>query len=283
MGTTKGKSQLAANTIHKYHRLLNILFNRAVKWGLASCNPCERTDPPKFERHQQEIYDEETTGKFLILLEDEEVKYRAMTLITLSTGCRRGETLGLQWHHINFDTNTINIEQAGQYLPGEGIFKKDPKTQSSKRTVTIPEIITVLLKKHKADQSARRLKLGTKKTGGKWEGAESADDDFVFTTWNGKQVHPDSMNTWLRKLITKHELPPLTPKSFRHMAATYLITSGTDIRTVAGKLGHANSTTTTVVYSHLVKSAEKETADKMHDYIKQATEKAKEKQKKQAK
>jgi len=67
------------------------------------------------------------------------------------------------------------------------------------------------------------------------------------------------------------------------MAATYLITSGTDLRTVAGKLGHANTNTTTIVYSHLLKSAEKETADKMESFMQQATEKAKANEKKQAK
>ena len=67
------------------------------------------------------------------------------------------------------------------------------------------------------------------------------------------------------------------------MAATYLITSGTDIRTVAGKLGHTNTNTTTIVYTHLLKPSEKETADKMESFLQQATDKEKEKQKKQAK
>ena len=91
------------------------------------------------------------------------------------------------------------------------------------------------------------------------------------------------MNTWLKNFVKNNDLPALTPKSFRHMAATYLITSGTDIRTVAGKLGHANTNTTTIVYTHLLKSAENETADKMGDFLRQAAEKEKEKQKKQAK
>ncbi|WP_371379011.1 tyrosine-type recombinase/integrase [Sporomusa aerivorans] len=102
---------------------------------------------------------------------------------------------------------------------------------------------------------------------------------FNLQAWNGKQAHPDSMNTWLKKFVKNNNLPPITPKSFRHMAATYLITSGTDIRTVAGKLGHANTNTTTVVYSHLLKSAEKETADKMESFLKQASDKAKNQQK----
>lgn len=67
------------------------------------------------------------------------------------------------------------------------------------------------------------------------------------------------------------------------MAATYLITSGTDLRTVAGKLGHSSSTTTQTVYSHLLKSAEKETAQTLEPFLQQATKKAKEQQKKRAK
>lgn len=246
--------------------------------GHMSYNPCERTEAPKQERHQEDIYNEEQTGRFLVLLEKEEVKHRVMALITLATGCRRGETMGLQWKHVDFDNGTIRIEQTSQYLTGKGTFTKDPKTRNSKRTVTIPESITALLKIHKTNEAAKRLKLGER-----WAGEKKIEDDFVFTTWEGKQAHPDSMNTWLKKFVADNKLPTITSKSFRHMAATYLITSGTDIRTVAGKLGHANTTTTTVVYSHLLKSAEKETADKMGDFLQQATNNEKEKQKKQAK
>ncbi|MBP2658781.1 MAG: hypothetical protein H6Q69_1813 [Firmicutes bacterium] len=62
------------------------------------------------------------------------------------------------------------------------------------------------------------------------------------------------------------------------MAATYLITGGVDLRTVAGKLDHANSTTTQLVYSHLVKSAEKETSDMMENFIQTSKENAQIKQ-----
>lgn len=58
------------------------------------------------------------------------------------------------------------------------------------------------------------------------------------------------------------------------MTATYLITGGVDLLTVAGKLGHANSTTIQLVYSHLVKSSEKITSDMMESFIQTSTKKA---------
>lgn len=271
------KDTLSPNTVYKYFRVLNILFNHAVKWGLASFNPCKRVDTPETERHQRKIYDEETTGRFLTLLENEEISHRAMALLALSSGMRRGELFGLQWRHVNLDTGVVHIEQANQYLPGVGIFTKDPKTENSIRDITIPLSVCDLLKKHKLAQAARRLKLGLAKEGGKWAGAEEQKDDFLFTKWDGRPAPPDNFNRWLQKFVTDNNLPPLHPHALRHMAATYLITSGVDHRTVAGKLGH-DVQTLNVVYSHLLKSAEKETADKMESFLQQATEKAKEKQ-----
>ena len=60
---------------------------------------------------------------------------------------------------------------------------------------------------------------------------------------------------------------------FRHLSATYLITSGTDIRTVSGKLGHSRTSVTLDIYSHLVGDAEQETANTMEAFLSTATEK----------
>lgn len=124
------------------------------------------------------------------------------------------------------------------------------------------------------------------KQDGKWEGAEEPEDDFVFTTWNGNVGHPDSLNNWLNKFTVKHGLPHISPHAFRHMSATYLLVNCVDVRTVSGKLGHSKTITTTDIYSHLLKSAEQQTANVMEWFLKQATETTKEKkeqQKQQAK
>ena len=56
------------------------------------------------------------------------------------------------------------------------------------------------------------------------------------------------------------------------MAATYLIVSKVDIRTVSGKLGHSQPSTTMNTYAHLVESAKKATANTMETFLQQTKE-----------
>lgn len=286
-GRRKEQSTLSSATIQKHHKLLNLLFNRAIKWGLASKNPCERTDSPKATSPHIAIYDENTLSEFLAKLDTEEVKYQALMFLALSTGMRRGELFALKWNVIDLDRNTIEIRHTMQYVPGEGLTLKEPKTELSSRKVSAPPSVIAVLKSHKAEQAAQRLKLGGHiKQDGKWEGAEESEDDFVFCTWNGKAMHPDTLNNWLTKFTKAKGLPHISPHSFRHMAASFLIKSGVDVRTVSGKLGHARTSTTTDIYAHVIQSAEQQTADIMAGILADSKIKGKEileKQKKQAK
>ncbi len=268
------KDTLSPATIRKYHAVLQSILEKATQWQLIAYNPVSKVEPPKMKKTHKELYDEETTGKFLVCLQNEELKYRLLVMLALSTGMRRGELFGLEWSHIDFTANTINIEQTSQYLPDEGIYQDTTKTEESTRTITAPLSVMELFKQYKVHQLANRLKLGDKWRPDIPKEENIIDTERIFTTWDGKPAHPDSFYTWLRKFTIKHSLPHISPQSFRHMAATYLIVGGVDMRTVAGKLGHANSTTTQLVYSHLVKSAEKETANMMESFIQKTTEKA---------
>lgn len=279
--------KLSSNTIKKHHSLLFSLLNKAVQWNLIPYNPAARVDAPKVEKKPKTIYNVEQISDFLQILETQPVDKKLMVMFALSCGMRREEIFGLQWKHINMKERTINIEQACVYTKKTGVIIKSTKNHSSNRLITYPPFIDTLIKQHKAKQSAKRLKLNDK-----WEGLEKItnnstaksswdiSNDFVFTQWNGKITFPSSFGSWLRKLVIKNGLPPISPHIFRHIAATLLITAGTDIRTVSGKLGHAQTSTTMNIYSHLLKKAEAQTADTMNTFLEKTTENTK--QKKQA-
>lgn len=268
--------KLSSNTIRQHHSLLSSLLRKAVQWNLIPYNPAERIDAPQVTRKPKSIYTADQLGQLLQAIESQPADKRLMVMLALACGMRREEIFGLQWKHINVETRTIKIEQASVYTPSTGIIIKETKNQSSNRLITYPIFIEALIKQHRTKQAASKLKLGDK-----WQGADKdSAEDFVFTQWDGKKAHPNSFYTWLRRFVIKHELAPISPHAFRHMAATYLITAGTDIRTVSGKLGHAQTSTTMNIYSHLLKTAEQGTADTMNDFLEQTTQKAK--QKKQA-
>ena len=279
--TEKPPAKLSAVTIHKYHAVLSGMFSRAVKWRFMDYNPCSHTEAPKAKQQKpKKIYDIETAGRFLEALEGEEVRHRVMCLLALTAGLRREEIFGLRWCDVDIDGKTISIRQA-RVVVGTKIITKEPKTASSRRSVSIPDELAALLKKHSAKEAERRLKLGTA-----WKGKKKADDDLIFTSWDGSDLHPQSMNNFLRRFCDANNLPRIQPHAFRHMAGTFLIVSGVDYKTVSGKLGHSRASITMNTYIHLLKSAEQETANTMTNVLatcRQQAKDAEEKKKAQAK
>ncbi len=262
----KRELSLSANTIQKHHKLLSALLTKAVQWGFIYSNPCSRVESPKATRQQIPILDEEQTIGFLALLDGEELKYRLLVFIALSTGLRRGEIFGLRWANIDFVKKTFDIRETSQYITGVGLITKSPKNESSRRQIAVSDSVMELLRQHKAEQSARRLKLGAG-DGGEWVGAQKSEEDFVFTTWNGAPMHPDSFNNWLRKFIDEHKLTHISPHSFRHMSATFALVQGISLKSVSARLGHSKTSTTADIYSHALKSVDRDIAEKMDAFL----------------
>ena len=77
------------------------------------------------------------------------LKYKVAILLDIFSGVRRGELIGLEWSDVDFKNETININKSTQYLPKNGIFDKDTKTESSNRIVPIPDYITKTLLEYK--------------------------------------------------------------------------------------------------------------------------------------
>lgn len=265
------EGNLSPTSIRKYHTLLHLLFQRAMRWQFIFSNPVDKVDPPVYKYHNEKtILDKEEAGRFLLLLKSEPLKHQAWCILAIALGLRRGEIFGLQWKHIDFAAKAILIGQSSIAKKG-GSVAIGPTKNRCTRLLSAPNSLMNLLAEYRDEYIELR-----RTTANKWEGPDSLQENFLFTTWNGYPGCPSAMNTWLRRFVKTHNLPKISPHSFRHMAATYLITAGIDIRTVAGKLGHANSTTTQLVYSHLLRKAEYETADAMDSILQKSLEDARE-------
>ncbi len=257
------KEKLSGKTILHHHRLISSILEKAVKWQIILSNPCDRVEPPKAERYEAEYLDENQAHELLTCLQSEPLQYRTIITLLLYTGMRRGELCGLEWSDIDFKNSLIDISKSSLYLPERGIFDDTTKTQSSNRVIKIPSAVIELLTEYKRYQIAERLKLGDK-----W-----IDSKKVFTQWNGKPIHPDTITGWFAHFIRRHNLPPIHLHSLRHTNATLLIASGADLRTVSKRLGHSNMTTTANIYTHAIKSADERAAELLGDILNPAGQK----------
>lgn len=104
---------LSESTIKHHHRLINAIFEKAIKWGvLQGTNPARYVDAPKVEKKKATCFDEKQVEGLLIALNNimpEELKYKVATMIALMTGARLGEIMGLEWRDIGFANKAIEV------------------------------------------------------------------------------------------------------------------------------------------------------------------------------
>lgn len=245
------RERLSDRTVLHHYRLLSaILASAVVDDSILLTNPAKRVRPPKCKKKEVETLDEAQAGRLLDLVENEPVEYKTAVKLLLYTGMRRGEALGLKWADIDLDSAIIHIRRASLYTPSKGVFEGTPKTQSSDRVIKIPTVAVAALREYRKWQLEQRLKLINL-----WQ-----DNDWIFTTWNGGPIHPDTLSGWFHSFIQKTDLPKIHIHSLRHTNASLLIAGGENIKTVSKRLGHSQVSTTTNIYSHALESADAKAA-----------------------
>jgi len=87
------------------------------------------------------------------------------------------------------------------------------------------------------------------------------DGDRIFTQDDGIHVHPDSITGWFHDFISHTELPQISIHSLRHTNITLLLADGIPLRTVSYRAGHAQTSTTSNIYSHAIRTADEKAAE----------------------
>lgn len=254
---------LAPATIHSYHRTISSILERAVKWKCIPSNPAERAELPSLAGHKARYLDEPDAKRMLQLLQAEPIKWRAPIIFDLLSGLRRAELLGLRWQDVNLDDGVVHIVQTSNYVSGKGVYTSTPKTEDSDRYLRVSRTAVLILLEYKRWQDDMRNKVGDA-----WEG--TPEDDRIFTNEVGRPMFPTSITQWMGKFIKRSGLPPACVHSLRHTYASLLIADKTPLVIVASNLGHAQTSTTSNIYSHVIASAEAQAAqvlDKFSDDI----------------
>ena len=248
-GKKTGKP-LSSKTIVEHHRLLHAMLQRAVYWQMIVANPAERVQPPKTKKPKRKYYDDEQSKALvsnLMELTEDQFKYKVAIILTVFTGVRLGELMGLEWSDINFRDGIVSINRSSQYLAEKGVFTKTPKTESSIRDVAIPEFVVSLLEEYKYWYDNQKEHYGEL-----WY-----NSNRLFVQADGKPMHPSTISKWFEKFVEQIGLPVINFHGLRHTNATLLIAQNIDVSVVAARLGHAQITTTYNFYVHPIISHNK--------------------------
>ena len=240
---TKTKKPLSGKTILEHHRLLRAMLHKAVYWQLIVANPAERVQPPKSRKPKRKSYDDEQT-KILLenleLLSSKDTKYKVAIILTVFTGVRLGELMGLEWTDVDFKNGILSINRSSQYLSDMGVFTKFPKTESSIREIAIPEFIISLLEEYKLWYEEQKSIYGELWT----------NSDRLFVQADGKPMHPSTISKWFVKYVGQIGLPVINFHGLRHTNASLLVAQNIDIAVISARLGHAQISTTLDFYVH---------------------------------
>ena len=240
---SKTKKPLSGKTILEHHRLLRAMLHKAVYWQLIVTNPAERVQPPKARKPKRRSYDDEQT-KILLenleLLPNEDTKYKVAIILTVFTGVRLGELMGLEWQDVDFKNGIISINRSSQYLSDMGVFTKVPKTESSIREIAIPEFIISLLEEYNLWYEEQKSIYGELWT----------NSDRLFVQADGKPMHPSTISKWFVKYVGQIGLPVINFHGLRHTNASLLVAQNIDIAVISARLGHAQISTTLDFYVH---------------------------------
>ncbi|HZC73932.1 MAG TPA: site-specific integrase [Jatrophihabitans sp.] len=240
---------LAASTIRQIHWILSGAFARAVRWRWVGRNPMEDAQPPAAPTPNP---DPPTASDAARIVNEawKDPDWGTLVWLAMTTGARRGELCGLRWSRIDLALATVVLRTSRGQLNTQR-WERDTKTHQQRRVALDAETVQALTE-HRARCEARARSIGV----------EMADDAYVFSLApdGSTPLTPDSVTQRYIRMTERLGIDTHL-HALRHYSATELISAGVDVRTVAGRLGHAGGGTTTLrVYAAWVSEADQRAA-----------------------
>lgn len=255
MRTGRRGRQLAPRTVIHAYRVLRAALQEALLLNLVPRNVAGAVERPKPGKRQVSILKADEVRAVLKALKGHTIY--PMVALALSTGARRSELLALRWSDIDLKDGTLRIERSVEQTKA-GLRFKEPKTESGKRTVMLPEFAVTTLNEHRKLQLELRLQLGMGKPD---------NDALVFCTHDGSPISPNAFSVMWHRVVRQTGLPQRSFHSLRHSHASALIRAGLDVVRVSRQLGHASPTITLSTYAHEFEEGDSGAADAINKVL----------------
>ena len=261
-------SGLKPRTVRYIHTIIHAALDDAVRWRRITLNPADQANPPSTSESkapEMKAWTQQQLLRFLALCEGD--RYYCPWFFLATTGCRRGEALGLRWHDVNLDEAPAHASIRQECIPltkasGKGREgRMVPRTKGDKaRVIELDTQTRAILTGWKAIQDKERQLVG----------AGYEDNGLIFCQPDGRPYHPEAFSkTFDRRLRQQKfvDLPRIRLHDLRHTWATLALVAGVDIKMVSERLGHSSILITSQTYQHVRKGMQAGAAQKVADLI----------------
>lgn len=245
-GATKTGRGLSPNTIRLARAPLNGALKQAVGMGLLPANPLASVPRPRPRRSVPKHWSPKEAREFLALHEGD--RLRPVWAFLLGSGVRIGELVFLRWANTDLESQVVRVSEFATVL-GYDVQPSGGKSRDAIRTIDLDHHLVDALRQQRKLQAEEQLRA-----------SEYEETDFVFTKETGGAYHPQYLSRLLGKISTEAGLPRLTAHGLRHTSATLMLASGVPPKVAAERLGHADTTLFSNLYSHVTPTMQKEAA-----------------------
>ena len=248
---------MSPKSIKNAHGVLHKALQQAAEIGYIRANPADACKLPRIERAEIKPLDSDDIARFLQVVSGH--PFENVYLVTLFTGMREGEVLGLTWECIDFENSTITIKRQLMRERGKGTYTLATPKNGKSRCITAAATVMQILRQERTKQAEARLRAGML-----WDNPL----DLVFTNELGRNLSAQTVYLHFKKLAEKAGVPAARFHDLRHSYAVAALQSGDDIKTVQENLGHFSASFTLDVYGHVTEQMKQASADRMERFIK---------------
>ncbi|PWF44023.1 tyrosine-type recombinase/integrase [Massilia glaciei] len=220
------KDGTGARTSNRILALLRAIFNKMIDWHLyTGANPCAGIDKFKENSRERFLTGDELPRFFAAIDKIDHVDFKDFILLSLFTGARRANVLGMRWQDINFHAAILTI-------PTEVSKNGNPLTiplTDAARTVLV-----------------RRMGNAPKMAN---DPAEKTASPYVFAA-NSATGYMSPPNKHWKALLADAGIEDLRLHDLRRSLGSWAAMGGTSLPIIGKMLGHKTSQATSV-YAHL--------------------------------
>ena len=242
----KNGAALSAKTVHETHLIIRNALDLAVQRQLIDRNVAVAVHSPRRRGGGStvaRVWSAEELATFLTPAKSQRL-YPALHLAA-HTGMRRGEIVGLKWSDLDPGGRRLSIHRTIQNLGGTAV-EFGAKTRTSRRSVDLDDTTADLLRRWQYRLRREELPQGP--------------DHWMFCNTTGRFLNPESLSQLFGRVVARSGLPRIRFHDLRHTHASLLVASGTPIKVVTERLGHAHPAFTMHTYQHLLPGMSTEAA-----------------------